>query len=95
MQLVPTGMLTLRQVIARLTDIQVPGLNRKVTNEESELRGLEKAHAPVSRAPPPIRPIDDNRSGPIERSRRRSAPLGPEPEQPNRKKRIGRATRSQ
>jgi hypothetical protein len=76
MQFVPTGLLTLNQAIERLIEMQAPGLSQKVARESLEFQQLEKTYAPVSRAPPPIRPITDRR-GPDKSSQHRESTTQP------------------
>ena len=53
MLIVPTGLLTLTQVIDHLVDAQAPDLRVKIWSESLELHALPR---PVSRVPAPISP---------------------------------------
>jgi hypothetical protein len=71
MSFVPSSLLTLSQVLDRLTEAKAPGMSRKVASERSELQQLEKTHAPLSRAPAPVSSIfADHRSTDIPQARR-------------------------
>jgi hypothetical protein len=64
---VPTGLLTLTQAIDRLINTQAPDLRAEILRKGLELHALPP---PVSRAPPPIRPLGQRTAwrGPRERS---------------------------